>query len=126
MAHFVELDENNEVIQVVVVNNDKLLKDDVEDEATGIAFLEALMGKGRRWVQTSYNNNIRKRYAGIGMIYDEKVNMFAQKSPYTSWRLDENGEWQAPVERPKTDEPVEWNEDEQKWDVKTSETEKSD
>ena len=69
MAHFAELDDNNIVKNVIVVNNEVLLDSEgVEQEALGVAFCQELFGG--TWVQTSYNNNFRGRYAGLGMIYD--------------------------------------------------------
>lgn len=64
MAHFARL-ENNIVTQVIVVNNEE-----VPDEATGIAFCKSLFGEDTNWIQTSYNNNFRGTFAGIGMKYD--------------------------------------------------------
>lgn len=75
MAHFAELDESNIVTQVVVVHNNELLVDGVETERKGVDFLESLFGH-RRWVQTSYNGNIRGQYAGIGMKYDSEIDEF--------------------------------------------------
>ena len=68
MAHFAQLDETNIVTQVIVVHNNELLDNGVESEAKGITFCQSLLGG--TWVQTSYNGNIRKNYAGIGFIYD--------------------------------------------------------
>lgn len=59
MSHWAELDEDNKVIRVLVGDNNE------PDE--GQAFMESL---GGTWVKTSYNNNIRKNFAGIGMTYD--------------------------------------------------------
>jgi len=64
MAHFAKI-ENNKVAQVIVVNNQE-----VPDEATGIAFCKSLYGQDTQWVQTSYNNNFRGIFAGIGYTYD--------------------------------------------------------
>jgi len=64
MAHFAKI-ENNKVAQVIVVNNEE-----VPDEATGIAFCKSLYGQDTEWVQTSYNNNFRGTFAGIGYTYD--------------------------------------------------------
>ncbi len=74
MAHFAEIDENNKVLRVIVVGNSDCLKDDKEDEATGIEFCEKLLGG--RWVQTSYNGNMRKCFAGIGYTYDKDKDVF--------------------------------------------------
>ena len=75
MAHFAQL-ENNVVTQVIVVNNQE-----VPDEATGIAFCKSIFGKNTKWVQTSYNNNFRGRYAGIGFTYDETLDEFIEPEP---------------------------------------------
>ena len=68
MAHFVELDDNNVVIRGIVVHNNELLIDGVENEQKGIDFCVAHYGG--TWIQTSYNGNFRKNYAGAGMSYD--------------------------------------------------------
>ena len=70
MAHFAELDENNKVIQVLGVRNE-----DAPDETTGKAFLSNIGFEGN-WVQTSYNNNFRGTFAGVGMIYDPVADEF--------------------------------------------------
>ena len=45
MAHFAELDENNEVVRVIVVdNNDTSNSDGEEVEQIGISFLKGLFG----------------------------------------------------------------------------------
>jgi hypothetical protein len=88
MAHFAELDLNNIVLRVIVVGNEILLDNAQESEAKGIAFCENLLGG--RWVQTSYNGNIRKNYAGIGYTYDAQRNAFiAPKPDGDGWTLDE-------------------------------------
>lgn len=75
MAHFAELDETNTVIQVIVVHNNELLNDDgTESEQRGIDF--CIAHYGGQWVQTSYNGNFRKRYAGIGFTYDKARDAF--------------------------------------------------
>jgi hypothetical protein len=79
MAHFAELDESNTVKQVIVVHNNELLDNGVESEAKGIAFCHSLFGGN--WVQTSYNGNIRKNYAGIGYVYDEERDAFIPPKP---------------------------------------------
>jgi hypothetical protein len=75
MAHFAKLDENDTVIEVIVVNNDWLDDNGVESEALGIAALQAWSG-WQHWAQTSYNGNIRARYAGIGYTFDRVLNEF--------------------------------------------------
>ena len=70
MAHFAKL-KGNIVIEVIVVNNEVLQdKNGTEQESIGIAFCQSLFGADTQWIQTSYNNNFRGRYAGVGMVYD--------------------------------------------------------
>ena len=69
MAHFAELDESNVVTRVIVIHNNELLDENgAEQESLGVAFCE--QHYGGRWIQTSYNNSFRARFAGIGFIYD--------------------------------------------------------
>jgi hypothetical protein len=72
MAHFAKLDENNNVINVLAVANAAL--DPENEELSGIAFLTELYGYGK-WLQTSFNNRIRGRFAGIGYAYDAMSTM---------------------------------------------------
>lgn len=89
MAHFAQLDENNLVTNVIVVHNNELLDENgLESEAKGIEFCQTLF-KGN-WIQTSYNGNIRKNYAGIGYIYDADRDAFIPPAPEGNLGLDEN------------------------------------
>lgn len=92
MAHWAEIDENNVVIRVTVGDNN----DPNGDE--GYKWL--IDNLGGRWVQTSYNANFRKKFAGPGDIYHEDGDVFTGPQPYPSWTLDENHDWQAPVPKP--------------------------
>jgi len=75
MAHFAQLDSNNVVIQVIVIDNkDTADAFGVEKEHIGAAFCERLFGG--TWKQTSYNGNMRGKYAGIGDVFDEVNNVF--------------------------------------------------
>ena len=69
MAHFAEIDPNGgTVLRVLVVPN--------EQEHRGQDFLANELGLGGVWIQTSYNNNIRYNYAGIGFTYDATRDAF--------------------------------------------------
>jgi hypothetical protein len=75
MAHFAEIDETNTVLRVIVVNNeDTLDQDGNENEAIGAKYCHDLLGG--RWIQTSYNNNFRGTFAGIGFLYDPVNDVF--------------------------------------------------
>ena len=103
MAHFAELDENNIVLRVVVVDNkDCCDKYGVEKESIGVAHLEKILGG--RWLQTSYNHNIRNKFAGIGYHYFANVDAFVQPRPFPSWQFNETlKDWEAPIPRPSDD-----------------------
>jgi hypothetical protein len=95
MAHFAELDSNNIVLRIVVIsNNDILDGDDNESEALGSTFCQELYGG--RWIQTSYNGNFRKQYAGVGGEYSTSKDIFIASQPFNSWVLDSNDDWQPP------------------------------
>ena len=68
MAHFAELDSNNVVLRVLVVAD--------EHEHRGQDFLANDCNLGGTWIQTSYNANIRGKFAAIGDIYDETNDEF--------------------------------------------------
>ncbi len=116
MAHFAQLDENNLVTQVIVVANEELLLNGVENETKGIMFCKSLLGDDTRWVQTSYNGNIRKNYAGIGYTYDPVADHFFAPQPYPSWTLDTDAKWQAPTPMPVEEEKFfTWDEPTLSW-----------
>ena len=73
MAHFAKVNDKNVVEQVIVISD--------EHEANGEAFINDVLLLEGRWVQTSYNGNIRGKYAGIGDIYDEKLDHFYTITP---------------------------------------------
>jgi hypothetical protein len=103
MAHFAKLDENNVVTGVYVVGD--------EYEET---YAEWRLGFGEVYVQTSYNNNFRKQYAGIGFTYDLDADLFIAPQPHLSWSLDENYDWQPPTPKPEIGD-WRWDEDSLSW-----------
>lgn len=85
MAHFAKI-ENGIVRQVDAIANAALLDENgVEQEALGIALCKSIYGEDTEWVQTSYNNNFRGKYAGAGDIWDG-TNFV---SPYTIEQITE-------------------------------------
>ena len=115
MAHFAEIDENNSVQRVIVVHNNELLDENGEEkEALGVAFCKSLLGG--TWLQTSYNKNMRKNFAGIGFTYDIVRDAFIPPKPYDSWVLDEaTCLWEAPVAYPSDENYYEWDETNTRW-----------
>ena len=102
MAHFAEI--LNGVVQRVIVVHDN-------EETNGAQFCHDLLDGV--WVQTSYNNRIRKQFAGVGYTYDSNADVFIAPKPFESWTLDNNYDWQAPT--PKPDGDYYWDEDTQTW-----------
>ena len=124
MAHFAELNNSNEVLRVVVISNDDVEANGGELSSEAETFVASIVPHsedGTAWKQTSYNNNFRKQYAGIGDTFDSSKDKFIKPQPYPSWSLDSNDDWQAPVTYPTVteidSEPViiNWDEDNQKW-----------
>jgi len=119
VAHFAEIDENYYVKRVLVVNNNELLDENgIEQPQKGIDFLVNLFGGN--WIQTSYNANIRKCYAGIGYFYDEVRDVFIPPQIFPSWIFNEElWKWQAPVPYPavadNSDEYYIWDENTTSW-----------
>jgi len=113
MAHFAKLGVGNIIERVEVVSNDI-----ATDEQTGVDFLNNLYGTRDTWKQTSYNNNIRKNFAGIGYTYDQTRDAFIPPKPFNSWTLNEDTcLWEAPVAYPDDGQEYTWNETDQQWEV---------
>jgi|TARA_R110000822_G_scaffold191103_1_gene329819 hypothetical protein len=105
MSHFAKIDNNNIVTEVI-----KCEQDFINSGAVGDSFL---------WVQTSYNDNFRKSFAGIGMTYNKVLDAFIETKPYASWTLNETTcRWEPPVDYPSDgtfDKQYNWNEDTTAW-----------
>ena len=101
MSHFAEINSDGVVQRVIVAEQDF-----INSGAVGDSFL---------WVQTSYNNNFRKQFAGIGYTYDKAKDKFIAPKPYPSWSLDSNDDWQAPSAMPDDGKLYVWDEDSTSW-----------
>jgi hypothetical protein len=119
MAHFAILKAGNIVERIEVVSNDIAIT-----EQAGIDFLKKLYKNPHLPViQTSYNSNIRKNYAGIGYQYDQQKDAFIPPKPYPSWVLNEQTcQWKSPVAIPTTEleenQYYSWNESIINWEIK--------
>ena len=119
MAHFAELDSSYEVLRVIVVSNDDVDANGGDLHADAETFVTTIVPYstgGVAWKQCSYNNNFRKQYAGIGVIYDASKDKFISPKPFASWALDSNDDWQAPVDMPDDGKMYTWNETDTQWD----------
>ena len=94
MAHYAFLDNNNIVTEVIVGIDETETIEGLDTETWYGNF------RGQVCKRTSYNNNIRKQYAGIGYTYDLVNDVFISPQPFASWTLDSNFDWQAPTPKP--------------------------
>ncbi len=109
MAYYAFLDENNVVTEVITGIDETELIEGLDTETWYGNF------RGQVCKRTSYNNNIRKQYAGKGFSYDPIADVFVAPQPYPSWSLDANHDWQPPT--PKPEEGFwSWNEETLSWD----------
>ena len=97
MSHFAKI-ENGIVTQVIVAEQ---------------SHINTLNGT---WVQTSYNSNLRKNYAGVGYTYDAVKDAFISPKPFASWVLNEQScLWEAPVAKPDNGKLYDWDEATTSW-----------
>ena len=125
MAYFAKLGTGNIIEQIISINNSVITDNNgVEQEKLGVDFINKLYNTRDVWKQTSYNNNIRKNFAGIGYQYDQTRDVFIPPKPFNSWILNEDTcLWNAPVAKPITElennQYYSWNESIINWEIKT-------
>ena len=122
MAHYAMLNSDNIVVKVITGVDENETQTDTDGTAVGgsseawEAFYAAQpWHAGLICKRTSYNNSIRKQYAGIGFTYNPTADVFVAPKPYASWVIDSNHDWQAPVARP-VEGQWNWNEQTQAWE----------
>ena len=102
MSHFAEINSDSIVQRVIVAEQNF-----INSGAVGDSF---------NWVQTSYNGNFRKNYAGTGYTYDKAKDAFIAPQPYASWTLVEaTCQWEAPTAYPDDGKMYTWDEDTTAW-----------
>ena len=109
MAHFAEVIDNK-VTRVLYLDNSIVTDaDGNESEALGLAHLNQHNPTTGMWVKTSYNNNIRNVYAGVGYDYVSSEDAFYPPKPYPSWVWGTDSEglktWLPPIPFPTTSIP---------------------
>ena len=110
MAHYAFIDSNSRVTEVIVGVDENQLIEGISPEEWYGNF------RGQKCVRTSYNGNIRKRYAGIGYTYDEVRDAFIPPQPYLSWVFDDEIlDWKAPVPMPNDGQVYTWDEETKNW-----------
>jgi hypothetical protein len=108
MAHYAFLNSDNIVVEVITGIDENESIDGIDPEAWYSNF------RNLQCKRTSYNNNIRKQYAGIGFTYDAVNDVFISPQPFASWSLNENFDWQPPTPMP-TEGKWDWDEDSLSW-----------
>jgi hypothetical protein len=112
MAHYAFLDENNVVTEVITGINETELIEGLDTETWYGNF------RSQTCKRTSYNNNYRKNYAGIGFTYDVERDAFVPPKPYPSWILDEDTcQWEPPIAYPEDENIYSWNEETTSWQL---------
>jgi hypothetical protein len=112
MAHYAFLDENNIVTEVIVGIDETELIEGVDPETWYGNF------RGQVCKRTSYNNNYRKNYAGIGFTFDDERDAFIPPKPFNSWVLhEETCTWISPVPYPTDGFTYIWNEAAVDWEL---------
>ena len=103
MAHYAFIGYGNKVVKVIVGVDETVTQLNGDVEVGGSSEAWEQFYQNQPWHQglvckrTSYNNKIRKQFAGIGCTYDAVADEFVATQPYLSWYLDENNDWQPPV-----------------------------
>ena len=127
MAHYAKINDDNVVERVEVLDDFYEWSDTGElDENRAVATLKKFFGDNTTWKKTSYNNNIRGKFAGVGDVYDPSLDKFVASKPagMESWVLNtETLQWEPPTRRPPAggsrgdgDRTWEWNETTKTWD----------
>ena len=130
MAHFAEIrSDNNKVLRVVVINNNDVvnnggeLSTQVETWVANNISADPIIKKNlggtypeTYWKQTSYNNNFRDIYAGIGFIYDATEDKFKTLPPHADWVFDDVLKiWNPPIPVPTEGGPSRWDQENNEW-----------
>jgi hypothetical protein len=129
MAYFAKLDVNSYVEKVIVVGDDIATSNgplsDNPKHVDGETYCANLYGG--TWKQSPENNEFRKQRAAINSFYDSTKDIFISPKPFTSWVLNSNNDWEAPVDYPTVvltgtgDNEVQydiyWNEDTASWNA---------
>ena len=107
MAHYAFLDNNNVVTEVITGIDETELIEGLDTETWYGNF------RGQVCKRTSYNNNIRGTYAGIGFTYNPDEDIFVTPQPYPSWTRS-GSFWNPPTSRPSEGRWY-WDEDTTSW-----------
>ena len=89
-----------------------------ESEQAGVNYLKQVFGDDSNilWKQTSYNENFRKNFAGVGMTYDAQRDAFIGTCSHNGWVLNETTcKWEPPTQYPNDGKTYRWDNDTTNW-----------
>jgi len=123
MAHYARVNSTTKMVTFVTPLDNDIITDEngvEQDELARTHLYDTIPDSvGDTWIKTSYNNNIRVRYAGIGYTYNETLDAFVPPKPYPSWTLNNTtANWDPPVPMPTPSEEnpsYSWDEELQNW-----------
>ena len=141
MAHFAKLSEENKVLQVVTIEDSKILDSNQnESESVGQAYLEENNNwPANMWKKTSYGTlynqhytvsdgirtlsadqtkAFRGNYAGIGYTYDASLDQFVPPKPLNGWVYSSSeAKWNPPTPMPESTngEAYSWDDENEVW-----------
>ncbi len=108
MARYWAKLDNNRIVTEIVVAEEELI-------------LSGRFGLPQNFMETCFEGSFRKKYAGVGDVYDVVRNAFIAPKPYPSWILDEDTcLWEPPVPYPTDGKIYLWDEDTLEWVVPQS------
>ena len=124
MAHYALINHLSVVVDVITGIDENETQTDLDGTIVGGSseawenfYASRPWFEGLTCKRTSYNGNIRKRFAGIGYTYNEQLDAFILPKPYPSWTLNEEiADWEAPTPYPDSIGYFVWNEEQQRWE----------
>jgi hypothetical protein len=116
MAHYALINSDNTVVQVITGVDENVIQTDLDGTQVGGSaeaweqfYASQPQFEGLTCKRTSYNNNIRANFAGIGYKYDQSFDVFFAPQPFPSWKLNYTTyQWEAPVVKPEDTESYIW------------------
>jgi hypothetical protein len=116
MAHYALINSNNLVVQVITGVDENTTQTDIDGSIVGGSaeawehfYQNQPQHTGLLCKRTSYNGNIRNKYAGVGDIYDAQNDVFIEPLPFVGWVLNTQFQWEPPHPKPNTGKKYIWN-----------------
>lgn len=104
MTHYARVNSDNVVIYVTPIPDEMVVYENgIKNEEMALNHLYSTIPDSveDRWIETSIDGLFRKRYAGIGYIWNESLDAFIPPKPYNSWILNEElCDWEPPIPKP--------------------------